>query len=79
MRMTKIVDPWQPPLGGKDGTLLEEEPQIALQAPDTVSSPTFSAVPDKWRIRGKRKFPTGPGAQIMLDLPGDIIVERKQA
>ena len=79
MRMTKIVDPWQPPLWGEDGALLKEEPQTALQAPGTVSSPALSAVPDKGRLRGNGKLPPGLGVQIMLDLPGNIIVEGKQA
>jgi hypothetical protein len=48
-----------------------------LQARSAVRPP--GGVPDESRIRAKGKFPPCPDAHIMLDLRGNIVVERKQA
>jgi hypothetical protein len=49
-----------------------------LQVLAAVSPSPAEGIPDEGSIGGERKFPPSSGLQIVIDLLGDIVVERKQ-
>ena len=77
--LTSVMKSRQSALRGEDGALLEELPHTVLQLVAAVSPSPLEGVADEGRRGGERKFPPSPGLQIVINLLGNIAVERKQA
>ena len=77
--LTSVMKSRQSALRGEDGALLEELPHTVLQLVAAVSPSPWGVLPMRAVWGGERKFPPSPGLQIVIDLLGDVLVERKQA
>ena len=75
----KIVDPRQLSFRRADAAFLQQGLQAVVQARAGVGAAAPRRIPDEWRVcGGSGGVSAGSGAQIALDLIGDLRVDRKQ-